>query len=87
MVLALLYFFRPRPRFVIAVRQGKVHVLRGEAPAGFLRECRSLVEAQGVPDMTVTGVRNGSATRLRFSRGAPDAVRQRFRNVWTVTCG
>jgi hypothetical protein len=86
-VALLVYFLRPRPRFVITVRQGKVHVLRGEAPPDFLRECRSLVEAQGIPDMTVRGIGNGRTTALRFSRGVPDGVRQRFRNVWLVTCG
>ena len=85
-VVLLVCLLRPRPRFVIAVRQGQVSVVRGEVPPGFLRECRSLVETQAIPDLTLRGIGNGNVISLRFSRGVPEGIRQRFRNVWTITC-
>ena len=65
--------------FLLSVRNGKVIVVRGRVPAGFLRDVRMIV--RGVPKATIRGVKSESHARITGS-GLDEYVLQRLRNAF-----
>src|SRR5690349_20109993 len=76
----LLFFFivqRMNELFLLSVRNGKVIVVRGRVPPGFLRDVRMIV--RGIPRATIRGVKSESHARITAS-GVDERVLQRLRN-------
>jgi hypothetical protein len=73
---------RPRPAFVIRVRDGKVSLARGRLSKKFLEDCQNLISECGIPHATIRGFSKADRVSLRFSRHVPASCHQRFRNIW-----
>jgi hypothetical protein len=82
-IAGLLLFFlivqRLNELFLLSVRNGKVIVVRGRVPPGFLRDVRMIV--RGVPKATIRGVKSEGHARITGS-GLDDRVLQRLRNAF-----
>ena len=71
-----------RPIFILAINQGKVRLLRGEVPPGFVRELREIIKGQGVRTGFVLASKKGDRRMLKISKEIPASIHQRIRNVW-----
>ncbi len=76
---------RPRPVFVVRLRDGVPRAARGQATRGFLRDVAETCARHGVRDGEVRGIARGRRIDLVFSAGIPDPCRQQIRNVWGVS--
>jgi hypothetical protein len=81
-VLVAIIILRPKPRFVIQVREGKVHVERGKVSKKFLHDCQNLISECKVQEATIKAVSKSGRVSLEFSHQIPETYHQRFRNVW-----
>jgi hypothetical protein len=76
---------RPRPVFVVAIRNGAARVASGRVTAAFLSavhdECRRSELHYGM----IRGFQTKDRIALEFSRHVPDASRQRLRNAWLLS--
>jgi hypothetical protein len=83
-VLAVVAFrlVRPRPRFVVAIRNRRAVARRGHVPRGFLQDCDAIVAMYEIPDGSIRVYESGASTRLVFSPSIPAEYHQNFRNVW-----
>ena len=79
----VIWLLRPRPEFVIRIREGRAELHRGKVKPGFLEDCQHIATECGISDGTVSGMGRGSNRRLRFSFGIAAQQRQRFRNAWS----
>ena len=79
----LLLFFlvvrRINELFLLSVRNGRVIVVRGRVPPGFLRDVRMIM--RGVPRATIRGVKSEGHARITGS-GLDERVLQRLRNAF-----
>jgi len=75
-------FLRPRPAFVIRVREGKVSVARGRLSKKLLEDCQHLISESNIRRATIKGFSKAGRIKLRFSRHIPPSYHQRFRNIW-----
>lgn len=66
------------PRLVLEVRGGRCRRIHGSIPAHVLRSVGELLRKEGVRRATIKQGRNG---RVVFSKGIPDRLHQRLRNV------
>jgi hypothetical protein len=85
--LALWFIFhiaRPRPSFVICIRNGNATVEQGRVNPRFVNDCASIGEAAGIADGTIRGFDDAEPPRLAFS-GIPPDLEQRFRNAWLAS--
>jgi len=72
----------PKALFVIRITGGKPRAQKGRVPKGFLGECELLARENNITDLTIRGLKKKGIVSLKFSGRIPDAVQQRFRNVW-----
>jgi hypothetical protein len=75
---------RPRPRFVVVIREGASRVERGEVPPRFVAFCEETCAAQGIHRARISGFQTARGISLKFSKGIPERDRQKFRNVWNA---
>jgi hypothetical protein len=66
----------------LSVKDGRVLVVRGRAPAGFLAEVKEVV--RGVRSATIRAVKGEDRARLSFSGDLGDAREQRLRNIFAL---
>jgi hypothetical protein len=66
--------------FYLSVHDGRVLVVRGRAPAGFVREARDVV--RGVRRATICAMKEEHGARLFFSGDLGEAREQRLRNLF-----
>jgi hypothetical protein len=76
---------RPRPVFVVRIRDGVARAARGQVTRGFLHDVAEACARHGVRDGEVRGLAAGRRINLVFSSGIPDRCRQQIRNVWGVS--
>jgi len=76
---------RARPLFVIAIEQGRVRRVKGQASGRFLSELLEVCRRHGLARGRVLGFVRGGRVALEFSRNVPQACRQQIRNVWSTT--
>jgi hypothetical protein len=81
-VIVAVIVLRPRPAFVIRVRDGKVSVARGKLSRKFLEDCQHLISECNIQHATIRGFSKGNRVSLKFSRHIPASCHQRFRNIW-----
>jgi hypothetical protein len=84
-VVALVVFWlasRARELFVVSVRGGRVLVVRGRVPAGFLGDIRTVVARPPVRWATIRAVKGEHHARLVVSGDLDDGRAQRLRNAF-----
>jgi hypothetical protein len=81
--LVVFYFVaRAREIFVISVRSGRVLVVRGRVPAGFLGDVRAIVGRPPVRSATIRAVKGENHARLTVSGDVDEGRAQRLRNTF-----
>lgn len=68
--------------FCVSVRNGRVLVVRGRPPAGFVSDMRGV--ARGVRRATIRAVKHEDRARLSFSGDLGEAREQRLRNLFAL---
>ena len=81
-VIIAVIVLRPRPAFVIRVRDGKVSVARGKLSRKFLEDCQHLISECNIQYANIRGFSKANRVSLKFSRHIPASCHQRFRNIW-----
>jgi hypothetical protein len=84
-LVALVVFWlasRARELFVVSVRGGRVLVVRGRVPAGFLGDVRAVVSRPPVRWATLRAIKGEHHARLVVSGDIDDGRAQRLRNVF-----
>ncbi len=81
-VAAIVYVFRPKPRFIVRIRDGRPIATRGKVPAAFLADCQRALDELNIHGGTIKGYGPPHRTTLKFSRQIPVADHQSLRNVW-----
>jgi hypothetical protein len=84
-VVALVVFWlasRARELFVVSVRGGRVLVVRGRVPLGFLGDVRTVVARPPVRWATIRAVKGEHHARLVVSGDLDDGRAQRLRNAF-----
>jgi hypothetical protein len=76
---------RPRPVFVVRIRDGVPRAVRGQVTRGFLQDVAETCARHGVRDGEVRGLAAGRRIGLTFSGGIPNRCRQQIRNLWGVS--
>ena len=76
--------WRSRELFLLSVRGGRVLVVRGRVPGGFLHEARLTVARPPVARATIRAVRGDHGAQLRFSGALEEGRRQRLRNIFAL---
>lgn len=79
-VLGLWWFTRSRELFVLAVRKGKVLVVRGRVPPGLLRDFRDILANTGYSG-TIKAIAQEERARL-VATGEVAQLQQRLRNTF-----
>jgi Protein of unknown function (DUF3634) len=77
--------FRPRPAFVVRIKNGVPRVARGTVTPAFLHQIGETCSRHHVGHGVVRGVIEGRRIALSFSHGIPPTCRQQLRNLWTLT--
>jgi hypothetical protein len=80
----LVFFFvarRLNELFLLSVRNGKVIVVRGRVPAGFVSDVRTIVRGQ--KSGTIRAVKNDGHARITTT-GMGEHVEQRLRNAFST---
>src|SRR6185436_2124585 len=80
----VILLLRPRPRFVVSVREGKPRVDRGKVPPRFVAFVEETCAERGIRRARISGFQTGRRITLRFSKGIPERDHQKFRNVWNA---
>ncbi|MBI1914004.1 MAG: DUF3634 family protein [Planctomycetes bacterium] len=75
---------RPRPVFVIQIRDGVVRVRRGPVPREFVGEVGDVCQKYRVVAGTIRGFLVRKRIALVFSRHIPPPCQQRIRNIWNL---
>ena len=81
-VLALWAATRQNEVFRTAIRGGRVTVVRGQVPPGFLGDLRDMV--RHVEDGSVRAVKQGGEARLVLSSSIDERTAQRLRNAFAL---
>ncbi len=82
---ALLWVFRHDELFKLSVRDGRVLVVGGRAPARFVGDVRDIVERARVSRATIRAVKTERGGRLILSGDLDEGTAQRLRNVFGLT--
>lgn len=69
--------------FLLSVRDGRVLVVRGRVPGGFLHDARGMMASPPVRAATIRAVRQASGARLAIA-GVEEARAQRLRNTFAL---
>jgi hypothetical protein len=84
-VAALVWWaLKPRPVFVIAIRNGTARVASGQVPTSFLSAVTDECRRSELCDGTIRGVQRRDRIALAFSAQIPPSSRQRLRNTWVA---
>lgn len=83
-VLGLWWFTRQADLFCLSVRKGRVLVVRGRTPPGFLREVRAIVARESTSSGTIRAVKTENGGRLVVSGGIDERTAQRLRNLFAL---
>ncbi len=76
--------FWPRTVFLIKIGNREARLSRGKVSPKLIGDLSDIV-AGGEPFQgKIRGVRQVGKFSIRFSRGFPDHLRQRFRNLWSI---
>jgi hypothetical protein len=78
----LFMLFRPKAVFVLKIRNGKVRVIKGRVPRGFIEDCQQLVSENNLRRGTIRAVKMSGRVSLRFSYSIPKRNHQQFRNAY-----
>lgn len=78
----LAWLSRQSTLFVLSVREGRVLVVRGGVPTGFLSEARDVIQRARVQSGTIRAQKGENACRLAFSGDIDEGTQQRLRNVF-----
>ena len=76
---------RPRPVFVVRIKDGVPRAARGQVTRGFLQDVAETCARHGVEAGEVRGLAAGRRIDLVFSGGIPGPCRQQIRNLWGVS--
>jgi hypothetical protein len=80
--LILFLLFRPKPVFVLKIENGKVRVIKGKVPRGFIEDCERLISENDLRRGTIKAVKMSGRVSLRFSYSIPKRHHQQFRNAY-----
>ena len=83
-VVAAWWSWRSRQLFYLSVRQGRVLVVRGRVPGGFLYEASETVKRPLVARASIRGYKGEHGAQLSFSGDLDEGRRQRLRNVFAL---
>src|SRR5262245_47122428 len=83
-LVGLWWFTRQSELFCLSVRRGRVLVVRGRAPAGFVSEVRSIVARAKTPSGTIRAMKSERGGRLSVSGDIDEATAQRLRNLFAL---
>jgi hypothetical protein len=75
---------KPRPVFVIAIRNGAARVLSGQVTAAFVSAVNDECQRSELDEGTIRGIQAKDRIALAFSRHIPPSSRQRLRNAWVT---
>jgi hypothetical protein len=76
--------WRSRELFYVSVRRGRVLVVRGRIPGGFLHEASETVRKPIVARAGIRGVKGENGAQLSFSGDLDEGRRQRLRNIFAL---
>jgi Protein of unknown function (DUF3634) len=76
--------WRSRELFHLSIRGGRLLVVRGRVPSGFLYEARLAVKRPPVARASVRAVKGEHGARLVFSGSIDEGRRQRLRNLFAL---
>lgn len=82
--LGLWWFTRSQQLFAASMRDGRVLLVRGRAPGGFLRDLGEIAQRNRKLRGTITGHRTERAGRLTFSGNLDEGAKQRMRNSFAL---
>jgi hypothetical protein len=83
-VFVLAWLARQEDLFCLSIRDGRVLVVRGRAPTGFVSDVGDIAVRDGVRDATVRAVKTERGGRLLFSGDLSEGTQQRLRNVFGI---
>jgi hypothetical protein len=83
-VVGLWWSWRSRELFYLSVRRGKLLVVRGRVPGGFLHEASETVRRPMVARASIRGHKGEHGAQLSFSGDLDEGRRQRLRNVFAL---
>ena len=83
-VVAVLLACRPRPVFVIRIRDGTARAARGPVPQAFVGQVQDVCREQHLSTGTIRGFLVRKRIVLAFSRHIPPPCHQRIRNIWNI---
>ncbi|HZS36069.1 MAG TPA: DUF3634 family protein [Polyangia bacterium] len=76
--------WRSRVVFHLSVRDGRVLVVSGRVPGGFLYEARQAVKHPPVGRAAIRAMRGEHGAQLAFSGSLDEGRRQRLRNIFAL---
>ena len=80
--LILFLLLRPKAVIVLKIRNGKVRVIKGKVPRGFIEDCEHLVSENNLRRGIIKAVKMSGRVSLRFSYSIPKQHHQQFRNIY-----
>ena len=84
-IAGLWYAARPKRVLLLALQQGRLHLVRGKSTTAFLEAAQSICTEFGLTDGEIRGYQRGRHVTLSFSPPFPPEVQQRLRNVWQLS--
>lgn len=81
---ALWYAARPRCQLLLALKEGRLSVVRGKSTASFLEAAQRICDEFGIENGEIRGYFRGRQMALAFSPSIPPEAQQRLRNVWLI---
>ncbi len=83
-LVAVLLACRPRPVFVIRIRDGTARASRGPVPQAFVGQVHDICREHHISTGTIRGFLVRKRIVLACSRHIPPPCRQRIRNIWNI---
>lgn len=80
--LILFLLLRPKAVFVLKIACGKVRVINGRVPRGFIEDCERLISENNLRRGKIRAVKMSGRISLRFSYSIPKRHHQQFRNAY-----
>ena len=75
---------KPRPVFVIAIRNGVARAVSGQVTAAFVSDVNDECRRSDLRYGTIRGFQIKDRIALEFSRHIPRSSQQRLRNAWVA---
>ena len=80
-LVAIWYAARPRPKFVIRLRNGTADVVRGKTTESLRKAVSEVCRESGVTSGKISGLAHGKRIRVKCSRSIPVGCQQQLRNI------